>query len=134
MSMYLDLIESNNIHGLNKILESGDLIFQIVHHNFIVFNNAGDLQFFDTITRMIVLDVSLWEHWSFGSMTYPTGTNLPVPQRRPSIVILLILFSIASRSVSSSHGLISRIMLDLAITLPFLASFASLRALYSAIR
>ena len=54
MSIYLDLIESNNIHGLNEILESGDLVFQIVHHNFIVFNNAGDLQFLDTITKYML--------------------------------------------------------------------------------
>ena len=52
LQICLDLIESNNIHGLDEILESGDLVFQIVHHNFIVFNNAGDLQFLDTITKV----------------------------------------------------------------------------------
>ena len=39
-----------------------------------------------------------------------------------------------SRGVSSSHGLISKIMLDLAMTLPFFSSLADFRALYAAIR
>ena len=57
------------------------------------------------------------------------ATNLPVPHRRPSISIERIDFSKSAMGVSSSHGLMSRMIFDLAITLPFLSSLADLRAL-----
>ena len=67
-------------------------------------------------------------------ISYPTAMNLAVPHRRPSITIDRTDSSIFSSGVSSSQGLMSRMMFDLAITFPFLSSLAAFRALYAAIR
>merc|ERR1712134_124652 len=57
------------------------------------------------------------------------------PQTKPSMAISdLILAAKASKSVSSSNGLTSKVIIDLAATTPFLAAFSAFRALYSATR
>ena len=117
----LDFVESNNVHWLNKVFKTNNLVFKIVHHNFVVFNDTGNLKLLDTITKKSKSGL----HERMSADTYPISTSLPVPQRRPSIVIDLMLASSSFMSVSSSHGLISMIMLDLAMTLPFLDSFSS---------
>jgi len=65
--------------------------------------------------------------WSF-LIPKATGTNLEAPQSKPSHSIERTHFSNSLRSVSSSHGLISRRIEDLAITLG-LAAFFSLYSL-----
>ena len=47
----LDFVESNNIHWLNKVFKTNNLVFKIVHHNFVVFNDTGNLKLLDTITK-----------------------------------------------------------------------------------
>ena len=47
----LDFVESNDVHWLNKVFKTNDLIFKIVHHNLVVFNDTGDLKLLDTITK-----------------------------------------------------------------------------------
>ena len=60
----------------------------------------------------------------------PIGMNWWAPQVKPSMVIALTVATISSKSVSSSHGLTSKVTIDLAAGLAGLAAFL---ALYAAI-
>lgn len=45
----LDLVEGDNVHRLDIVLEAGDLVLKIIHHHLVVFNDAGDLEFLDAV-------------------------------------------------------------------------------------
>ena len=62
----LDFIEGDDVHGLDVVFKAGHLVFQIVHHYFIVFNYTSNLQLFDSISKEVkhedngVVTLSIW--------------------------------------------------------------------------
>ena len=50
-SRCLDLVKGNDVHGLNEVLEGDDLLLEVVHWHFVVFDDASDLQLFDSVTE-----------------------------------------------------------------------------------
>jgi translation elongation factor EF-1beta len=47
----LDLVEGDNVHRLDIVLEAGDLVLKIVHHHLVVLNDTGDLEFLDAVAN-----------------------------------------------------------------------------------
>ena len=44
MEEYLDFVEGNNIDGLDVVLEGGDVFFQKISGDLVVFDNTRDLK------------------------------------------------------------------------------------------
>jgi hypothetical protein len=47
----LDLVESSNVDRLNEVLELADLFLELIDTDFVVFNNAADLELVDTVGK-----------------------------------------------------------------------------------
>ena len=47
----LDFVKGNDVHRLNIILKSNNLILEIIHHNLVIFNDTSNLEFLDTVTE-----------------------------------------------------------------------------------
>ena len=47
----LDFVEGDNIHRLDIVFKSNNLLLKIVHHDFVVFNDASDLELLDTVAE-----------------------------------------------------------------------------------
>ena len=123
MVKYLDLVEGDNIDGLDEVLEFGNFFFEKIGGNEIVDDNTGDLE--KKLSRNEKMSLITWSFL----IPYPMATSLPVPHKSPSISIVRTLASSSAMSVSSSQGLTSKMMLDLATILPFFSSLAAFRAL-----
>ena len=49
----LDFVECNDVHGLDVVFEANNLLFEIIHHNLVIFNDTSNLEFLDAITEKI---------------------------------------------------------------------------------
>ena len=49
----LDFVECNDVHGLDVVFEANNLLFEIIHHNLIVFNDTSDLKLLDTVATKV---------------------------------------------------------------------------------
>ena len=48
----LNLVEGDNVHRLHVVFKGGDFVLQIVGAHFVIFYDARDLQFFDSVSRL----------------------------------------------------------------------------------
>jgi hypothetical protein len=48
-SISLDLVESGDVDGLDVILELADLLLKLINTDFVILNNAADLELVDSV-------------------------------------------------------------------------------------
>ena len=52
---FLDFVEGDNVHGLDVVLKAGNLLLEIVHHDLVVLDDAGNLELLDAVTENSIL-------------------------------------------------------------------------------
>lgn len=120
-----DLVEGCHIHGLHIVLKGCDQFLQLVCSNFIILHNTGNLQLLDAIADRQQLSCTGEVRWPLVYWNTIYGQNfdlhtlyfdLHCPQTKPSNWMLRTHSSSLAMSVSSSQGLTSNRMEDLAIS------------------
>lgn len=132
------VLKIKTYHRLYIVLESGDLLLQVVHTDQVIHHDGVDLELLDSVSdgdqfgcNIINNCSTLLFLLSFINVIFILASfpNIPAPQRSPSISMDLTASSSFSMGVSSSQGLTSSKREDLATTaglsfLPLAASAA----------